>query len=477
MLVSNSHYYRTNRGSEYSRMGRGYYYTLTTLILLVLPGWMTDSRIHAFVTPSNHKNNKNNLLIQNGVRCMTMLHESSTSALSAAETNYEEIEEEAFKARTKELCKERNLPLEKVKNCRDLSSVKNCPIGPNKIIRMGRVSDATEHDIENYVNNIKTLVDLRSPTELKEDESLSRLEVYANYVDLVYDERRSGGGLVRELANGEPRIRGAAAPTTADNDANDFLVLKAVDVAEECNECDVDQLQNMAQSKEKNIMQQNGRRGRYVRVFSPGTVVEGVDVNRKERHFVSIMNEFKYVLGTLSKLRKRDILRAVIKSPGAIVSKRVRTGVKDVFLDEINQGGLIMLNELLLRFGAPGIKYVLQLCADETRHPIGFYCTAGKDRTGMIAAIILALVGVADEDIVEDYSLSANVYAEMNDHKAMVGALSQRNLNPKTFLGAPPHVMRDTLVSIRKNYGSIEGYLDYIGFDEEQREKLKRALL
>jgi len=404
---------------------------------------------------------------------MTMLHESSPSA---AEKNYEELEEEAFKARTKKLCMERNLPLEKVKNCRDLSSVKNSPILPNKIIRMGRVSDATEQDIEKYVNNIKTLVDLRSPTELKEDESLSRFEVYSNYVDLVYDERRSGGGLVRELAHGEPRIRGAA--STSGNDQNDFLVLKAVDVAEECNECDVDQLQDMAQTKESNM--QNGRsqkQGRYVRVFPPGTVVEGVDINRKERHFVSIMNEFKYVLGTLSKLRKRDILRAVIKSPGAIVSKRVRTGVKDVFLDEINQGGLIMLNELLLRFGAPGIKYVLQLCADETRHPIGFYCTAGKDRTGMIAAIILALVGVADEDIVEDYSLSANVYAEMNDHKAMVGALSQRNLNPKTFLGAPPHVMRDTLVSIRQNYGSIEGYLDFIGFDEEQREKLKKALL
>ena len=473
MSVSKSQY-RNNRSSECSRMGRGY--TLTSLILLVLPGWMTE-RTYAFVTPSNNHNTyNNNLLIQSvdGVRCMTMLHESSPSA---AEKNYEELEEEAFKARTKKLCMERNLPLEKVKNCRDLSSVKNSPILPNKIIRMGRVSDATEQDIEKYVNNIKTLVDLRSPTELKEDESLSRFEVYSNYVDLVYDERRSGGGLVRELAHGEPRIRGAAASTLGNNQ-NDFLVLKAVDVAEECNECDVDQLQDMAQTKESNM--QNGRsqkQGRYVRVFPPGTVVEGVDINRKERHFVSIMNEFKYVLGTLSKLRKRDILRAVIKSPGAIVSKRVRTGVKDVFLDEINQGGLIMLNELLLRFGAPGIKYVLQLCADETRHPIGFYCTAGKDRTGMIAAIILALVGVADEDIVEDYSLSANVYAEMNDHKAMVGALSQRNLNPKTFLGAPPHVMRDTLVSIRQNYGSIEGYLDFIGFDEEQREKLKKALL
>ena len=89
---------------------------------------------------------------------------------------------------------------------------------------------------------------------------------------------------------------------------------------------------------------------------------------------------------------------------------------------------------------------------------------------------ILALLGTSDDDIVEDYSLSANVYAEMNDHKAMVGALSQRNLDAKTFLGAPPQVMKDTLDNIRNNYGSVEEYLDFIGFGEESRERLKYAL-
>ena len=135
-----------------------------------------------------------------------------------------------------------------------------------------------------------------------------------------------------------------------------------------------------------------------------------------------------------------------------------------------------MLNELLLRYGAPGIKYVLEMCSDSKRLPLAFYCTAGKDRTGMIAAIILSLVGVPDENIVEDYSLSANVYAEMNDHQAMVGALSQRNLDAKTFLGAPPQVMRETLVNIRNDYGSVEGYLDWIGFDRKSSKSSKMRL-
>jgi hypothetical protein len=95
---------------------------------------------------------------------------------------------------------------------------------------------------------------------------------------------------------------------------------------------------------------------------------------------------------------------------------------------------------------------------------------------GMISAIIMSICSVQPEDIVEDYSLSANVYAEMNDHQAMVGALSQRSLDPKTFLGAPPEVMADTLISIEENYGSVEGYCDYIGFGPEKREKLRKAL-
>ncbi len=191
---------------------------------------------------------------------------------------------------------------------------------------------------------------------------------------------------------------------------------------------------------------------------------------------MSLMNEFKYVRGTLSKVRKRDIARTVLKSPGALVSRRVRDSVKSPFLDKINDGGLPMLNELLLRFGAPGIKYVLELCSDRSRHPVVFHCTAGKDRTGMITAIILSFLGVPDEEIVQDYTLSANVYAEMNDHKAMVGALSQRNLDPKTFLGAPPQVMRDTLEAIREDYGSVEGYMEWIGFGPEMQEKLRKAL-
>jgi len=298
---------------------------------------------------------------------------------------------------------------------------------------------------------ITTLVDLRSPTELRDDDSLMA-DVFEGFTDLVWIENgRRRDGCLRELEAGvspvekSRKLRFSAA---SNGDVND-------DVSAEDEMCEMGCDDPKAVPAERALTKSGGR---------------------KERHFVSLMNEFKYVRGTVTKLRKRDIAKAIIKAPGAFLSKRIWNSLKEPFITEINSGGLTMLNDLLLRFGAPGIKYVLDLCAESDRHPVAFYCTAGKDRTGVLTAIILGICGVKSECIVEDYSLSANVYAEMNDHKAMVGALSQRSLDPKTFLGAPPEVMADTLLAIKENYGSIEGYCDWIGFGPERREKLRKAL-
>jgi len=426
-------------------------------------------------------------------------HIQSTSLKSKERTE----EEEEFFAKTKQLCAERNLSLQKIKNARDLASVRHSPVQPNRLFRTGRVSDASPEDISLLFDELgmKTLVDLRSPTELKDDLTLDREEVFGEYTTLIWDERKNGA--VKELNDGEPRMKkkksnnplkklmkkkGSEEEEQQEEEA--ALLRSAADVAEKIAECDEKGLIIEAcpgddvfldeedDEDEEPVEGDKKRQKRFAKVYPPGTISEDESrKDRKERHFASIMNELKYVKGTVSKVRKRDIAKLIIECPGALVSKRVRGHIKKPFLDEINGGGLPMLNELLLQYGAPGIHYVLDLCKDRNRHPIAFYCTAGKDRTGMIAAIMLAAVGVPEEDIVEDYSLSANVYAEMGDHKAMVGALSQRSLDAKIFLGAPPQVMRDTLRTINEKWGGVEGYLDMIGFDVEDRKQLKSALL
>jgi protein tyrosine/serine phosphatase len=363
-----------------------------------------------------------------------------------------QVEDDLFKEEIRNLCNQRNYPLEKVKNCRDLAATNSSPIIPGRLFRMGRVGEASEKDCDILFNElgITTLVDLRSPTELRDDDSLMS-DVFDGFTNLVWIENgRRRDGCIRELDSGVSPVEKSrklrlSKKTT---DASD-------DLAAEDEMCEVGCDDPRSLPAERALLKSG---------------------DRKERHFVSLMNEFKYVRGTVTLVRKRDIAKAIIKAPGAFLSKRIWNSLKEPFITEINSGGLIMLNDLLLRFGAPGIKYVLDLCAESDRHPVAFHCTAGKDRTGIIAAIILSVCGVSSEDIVEDYSLSANVYAEMGDHSAMVGALSQRNLDAKTFLGAPPEVMADTLIAIKETYGSVDGYCDWIGFGPERREKLKKAL-
>ena len=359
--------------------------------------------------------------------------------------------------RTKKLSEMRNLKLQQVLNARDLSTCKNSPIKPGKLFRTGRLSEASASDIQLLMDRLqlKTLVDLRSPTELKDDQALMRTDVFGNFTNVVWKDRgRRKEGCVRVLKADESPVKHHRfwKRSKKRNDlVDDMIVGKEDDAADECDECE-----DLGAS----IASQLNYGGQ-----------------RKERLFVPLMNEFKYVKGTVSKLRKRDIVRAIFKSPASIFSKRVRNAIKKPFLDRINDGGLVLLNEFLFTYGAPGIKYVLEICADENRHPVAFFCTAGKDRTGIIAAIILSVCGVSIDDIVEDYSLSANVYAEMNDHKAMVGALQQRHLDAQRFLDAPPQVMKDTLIAIKDQFGSIEDYCEWIGFTAEQQQKLRRAIM
>ena len=47
----------------------------------------------------------------------------------------------------------------------------------------------------------------------------------------------------------------------------------------------------------------------------------------------------------------------------------------------------------------------LEIIAESDNHPLVFHCSAGKDRAGILAAMVLAAMGVVDEDVVEDYTL------------------------------------------------------------------------
>lgn len=124
------------------------------------------------------------------------------------------------------------------------------------------------------------------------------------------------------------------------------------------------------------------------------------------------------------------------------------------------------------------INQAMEIIAGAENHPLVFHCAIGKDRTGILAAMLLSLVGVPDEDIIEDYTLSGPYMEEL---------LEQINSDPKTaenvpqvpnyFWKALPESMELFLTTLRKEYGSIPGYLESMGSKDSLIERLKAALL
>ena len=59
------------------------------------------------------------------------------------------------------------------------------------------------------------------------------------------------------------------------------------------------------------------------------------------------------------------------------------------------------------------IVAALEVIAAPENHPLVFHCAVGKDRTGILAAVLLGAVGVSDDDIIQDYALSHSHIQEL----------------------------------------------------------------
>jgi protein-tyrosine phosphatase len=116
----------------------------------------------------------------------------------------------------------------------------------------------------------------------------------------------------------------------------------------------------------------------------------------------------------------------------------------------------------LLEGFAPSFGRILTALADESRLPAVFHCAAGKDRTGMLAALLLLVLGVAEDDILDDYELTS-YYRRPDRVRAVRDRLrDERGVAPEVaagILGTPRWAMQDALARIREHHGGVEGYL------------------
>jgi protein-tyrosine phosphatase len=111
--------------------------------------------------------------------------------------------------------------------------------------------------------------------------------------------------------------------------------------------------------------------------------------------------------------------------------------------------------------------------------PALVHCTAGKDRTGLIVALVLGLAGVSTTTIVEDYALSAQYlvgpYLEEARQRAEKNGVSWEWFQHQVI--CPPEFMRTTLQYLDERYGGIAAYVRAIGLSDTQCTHLQEALV
>ncbi|MER7731330.1 tyrosine-protein phosphatase [Streptomyces erythrochromogenes] len=125
--------------------------------------------------------------------------------------------------------------------------------------------------------------------------------------------------------------------------------------------------------------------------------------------------------------------------------------------------------------GAEEIRQVLETIA-EAPGPAVFHCTSGKDRTGLIAAFVLTLLGVPEEEVLADFALTELATERLAaDWRA---ANPDRVMKWPSYGRAPAVVMELVLADLRARHGSVHGYLtDRVGLSDRTAEQLRARLL
>ena len=145
---------------------------------------------------------------------------------------------------------------------------------------------------------------------------------------------------------------------------------------------------------------------------------------------------------------------------------------------QIPKGMLAARYQEIAQTGASNIAQAISIVADPETHPIVVHCLAGKDRTGIVVAVVLALLGVDDETVAQDYALSNLAMAALRERAEAAGIprLRSADISDEVFSANPSNIA-SLFAALRAAHGSIEDYVISAGVKPAAIESLRSALV
>jgi protein-tyrosine phosphatase len=122
----------------------------------------------------------------------------------------------------------------------------------------------------------------------------------------------------------------------------------------------------------------------------------------------------------------------------------------------------------LRRHGSSFAK-IMALIANARDGGVLIHCVGGRDRTGLIAALLLSLVGVPLETVAADYALSSECLRP-RDEDFLANGPGRREERERLLvqMKTHPEIMLETLIRLDETYGSVTAYLRQAGVTEQE---------
>ncbi|HEX3899643.1 MAG TPA: tyrosine-protein phosphatase [Mycobacteriales bacterium] len=130
-----------------------------------------------------------------------------------------------------------------------------------------------------------------------------------------------------------------------------------------------------------------------------------------------------------------------------------------------------------LDVGSGALVTCLELIAESNVGAVAFHCAAGKDRTGVLAALVLSLLGVSAEDVVQDYSMTGAVLPRILDRLAadpVHGETVMRMSGARCDVA--PATMGRFLVAVDEQFGGSESWALQAGLSRAALDALRAEL-
>lgn len=153
-----------------------------------------------------------------------------------------------------------------------------------------------------------------------------------------------------------------------------------------------------------------------------------------------------------------------------VTPEQIEAGAFDNLVDDYM--GQIEIN-------ADSVLSALRIIASSDQHPILYHCTAGKDRTGIVSAMLLDILGVEHETIAADYHLTTANMLPIIERIRNAPVYKENGLAfaPAWIFSSDPETMLAFLERMTAKYGSAEGWALQHGLTQAEIDAIREHLL